>query len=60
MMTVTRLDGGWAIWDGFAFEPDATVYHAQIDAQTCANQVNAEAAAWERAGLADAPHLDNF
>lgn len=58
--TVTRLLNGWTWWDGCAYEPDAIVYPTKAAAQAAADEINATVTAWNRAGLADAPHLDNL
>ena len=59
-LRVARLDKahGFAVWDGFAFEPDGIFYPTWVAAQDAADRANAEASAWNRAGLSDAPHMD--
>mgnify|MGYP001568903104 CR=1 FL=1 len=60
MMRAVKTESGWEIWDGVAFEADSIVFATRAAAKQAAEMANAETAAWNRAGLADAPHLDAF
>ena len=58
----SKSERGWEIYDGFAFGPESesTVYATRAECQAACDRANAEIAAWNRRGLADAPHLDAF
>ena len=58
MYHALKIGQTWTIWDGFAIEPDAPEFRSRSAATAEADRVNAEANAWDRAGLADAPHCD--
>ena len=48
----------WEIWDGIAFEPDSRIFKTRFLAQVEADRLNNADRQWQRAGLADAPHMD--
>jgi len=51
---------GWIVVDAHGMaEPDAP-FTDRATAEATATKINADYDAWNRAGLADAPHLDNF
>lgn len=57
--TPQKWPEGWLIFDGFAAEPQP-VYASRAECQRAIDDMQAAAAAWDRAGLADAPHFDAY
>ena len=56
----TQWTEGWIVVDAHdTAEPDAP-FTDRATAQATAAKMNASYDAWNRAGLSDAPHLDNF
>ena len=60
---VAKSDKGWEItYDGI-FEPEdmhLRIFKTKKDALAAASVVRAEWRMWNKRGLSDAPHMDNF
>mgnify|MGYP001597479266 FL=1 len=64
---VDKTERGWELtysYDGGPAacgpEEESNVYATRAEAEIAAEQERALDRAWNRAGLADAPHMDNF